>query len=173
MKKFGLVLTTAALCCLSCAAFAAEKADAHVLPCWQENIIQEEAMIGQGATVNKDNDNNTGIGHGVIVNDNNKKTPEYRGHGPAQKPDNNNNNNGNNNNNNQHKFNPRGHGPSVNGDNDNTIKTDRNYRHHRHHGYRNESEKDYIENKDDIQDNTDYQQWRMRRNKPVIAHNEH
>jgi hypothetical protein len=139
MKKFGLVLATAALCCLSCAAFAAEKADANVLPCWQENIIQEEAMIGQGATVNKNKDNNsdTGIGHGVIVNDNNKKTPEYRGHGPAKKPDNNNNNN--NNNNHKHRFNPRGHGPSINGDNDNTIKSDPHYWHHRWHSNDNES----------------------------------
>jgi hypothetical protein len=170
MKKFSLVLATAALCCLSCAAFAAEKADAMVLPCWQENIIQEEGMIGQGATVNKDNNNDTGIGHGVTVNDNSKKNPWYRGHGPAQKPDNNNNNN--NNNNNQHKFNPRGHGPSVNGDNDNTIKTKPHYRHNGH-SYWNVSDEDYANNKDNIQQNTDYQRWRMRHGKAVIGSNDH
>jgi hypothetical protein len=147
MKKLHAVLVAAAICSACATCFAAENSLNVTVPYWQQGTIFTDTGIGNGATVTKDND--TGIGHGVIVNDDKNKD---------------------NNKNNRWK---RGHGPSVNGDSDNTIKT----KHHRHHHngthYWDVSEEDYLKNKDNIQQNGDYQKWRARRGKVVIANNDH
>lgn len=174
MKRLHAVLLAAAICSACVTGFAAENSLNIAVPSWQQDVIYTEAAIGNGAFVKKDND--TGIGHGVTVNedknkDSNKNKRWNRGHGPSV--------NGDNDKTIKTKKNPwrrtpyHGHGPSVNGDNDNTIKT-KPYRYkHGDRYYWEISDEDYMKNKDNIQQNSDYQRWRMRHGKAVFQNNDH